>query len=627
MIKIKKIQRRFGMLIVLTMIMILMSTPVWADTARVSVEKISYPVISLTGVNKERAVTWWAQKDAKNAEVHYGTDSKLNKKKVVSGKQSYRAEGASSKYAGFASFETVLKGLKKNTKYYYQVKVEVGGKKETSKIYSFHTGDGRKANKTFDFIYMGDAQPAGSITEDYDKWLNLLKEAKSQKKDIAFTMMNGDMVNTGQNAYEWNEYLKRASEVFQTMPVMTIPGNHESSDSETYKPELYMDFLAMPKNGPKGFEEEFYSFDYGNCHILAVNSYVFKQYDKKRITDQDMERIEKWMAKDLENATADFNIVVTHHPAYAAVDDYYAEQVLENWAPIFEGQDVDLILCGHQHVYMRTKAMRGGKEDKENGVVSIMGVSGSKWYNETSVDYAEVMRGHVSNYQLLSVNKDKLTITAKDGKGNSLDKITLKSKEKKRVKAAKEKAKKLLGKQEGVQAKAAAYNKVKVSWSKNEYATGYRLYEAKGSSGKYKRVADTKKTSYVRNKRLTGSTYKYKVRAYKKVKGEIVFGGFSDVKSTKPALKKNNVKVKAKKGSVTVQWSKVKGASRYKVYRSLKKDSGYKKVKTLKSNTRTYTDKKIKKGKTYYYKVRAYRYVNGKRVYSPYSTPKAVKSK
>ena len=58
----------------------------------------------------------------------------------------------------------------------------------------------------------------------------------------------------------------------------------------------------------------------------------------------------------------------------------------------------------------------------------------------------------------------------------------------------------------------------------------------------------------------------------------------------------------AKKATITVKWSKVKGASKYSVYRATKKNGKYKKIKTVKKTK--YTDKK-KKG-TFYYKVRAH---------------------
>lgn len=66
-------------------------------------------------------------------------------------------------------------------------------------------------------------------------------------------------------------------------------------------------------------------------------------------------------------------------------------------------------------------------------------------------------------------------------------------------------------------------------------------------------------------------------------------------------------KLKAKAGDkkVTLSWKKAKGAEKYAIYRSTRKDSGYKKIA---STTKTkFVDKKLKSGKRYYYKVRTLR--------------------
>lgn len=71
--------------------------------------------------------------------------------------------------------------------------------------------------------------------------------------------------------------------------------------------------------------------------------------------------------------------------------------------------------------------------------------------------------------------------------------------------------------------------------------------------------------------------------------------------------------------SLSIKWNKVKNAKKYEVYRSTKKTSGYKKIKSL--NSTSFVDKKLKTGKTYYYKVRA---VSENRK-SQYTKPKSKK--
>lgn len=86
---------------------------------------------------------------------------------------------------------------------------------------------------------------------------------------------------------------------------------------------------------------------------------------------------------------------------------------------------------------------------------------------------------------------------------------------------------------------------------------------------------------------------------------------------------------KATKGKVTLKWKKVAGAAGYEVYRSTKKGSGYTKLATItKGSTVKLTDKTVKAGKKYYYKVRAYKANEaGVDVYAAYSAAKAVKAK
>ena len=93
---------------------------------------------------------------------------------------------------------------------------------------------------------------------------------------------------------------------------------------------------------------------------------------------------------------------------------------------------------------------------------------------------------------------------------------------------------------------------------------------------------------------------------------------------------KLTAKVTADK-NVTVSWSKVSSAKGYKVYRAASREgedyryTSYKCIKTVSSkNTVKYTDKTVKPGKKYFYKVKAYKVVNGKKKYSKYTKVKTA---
>lgn len=93
------------------------------------------------------------------------------------------------------------------------------------------------------------------------------------------------------------------------------------------------------------------------------------------------------------------------------------------------------------------------------------------------------------------------------------------------------------------------------------------------------------------------------------------------------APKLKSVKSKAAK-KAEVKWSKSNKATGYEVYVSLKKNSGYKRAGIIKKNKKAaFTVKKLKSGRTYYVKVRAY-VKNGRQFsYTRYSAVKKVKIK
>ena len=166
------------------------------------------------------------------------------------------------------------------------------------------------------------------------------------------------------------------------------------------------------------------------------------------------------------------------------------------------------------------------------------------------------------------------------------------------------------------------YRTLTLKWGKSVGAQGYVIYRSRTKNGTYKRVKTVKSGSTLKfiNRKLTcGTTYYYKIRAYRKFEGTTRYSNDSAVKAMKVRPAKPSVGIRSGKRKITVKWKKVTGATGYVVYRAKKKNGKYKKIRTLKRSARSYTNTGIKKGKRYYYKVRAYRKVKGKRIYSEYS--------
>lgn len=120
----------------------------------------------------------------------------------------------------------------------------------------------------------------------------------------------------------------------------------------------------------------------------------------------------------------------------------------------------------------------------------------------------------------------------------------------------------------------------------------------------------------------TGKTYSYRVKA---LCGESTYSAFSAVRSAAAVPAAARISTRAGSKKITVKWKAVSGATGYYVYRAAKKNGKYKKVKSTRS--KKWTNTKLKKGKKYYYKVKAYRTVSGKKVLGVWSNISYRKAK
>jgi uncharacterized repeat protein (TIGR02543 family) len=174
-----------------------------------------------------------------------------------------------------------------------------------------------------------------------------------------------------------------------------------------------------------------------------------------------------------------------------------------------------------------------------------------------------------------------------------------------------------------IKASAPSAISAKIEWVKVSGATGYEVLRSTSSSGTYSLVSSTTDNRVINTNLLTGKTYYYKVRAYRMVSGKKVFSSYSNIVNTRPILAKP-YKLAVSKGSSTsgkLTWSKVSYAHGYEIYRSKSSKGTYSRLKTITNGvTVSYKNTGLLRNKTYYYKVRAYRIVNGKKVYSLFTS-------
>lgn len=182
-----------------------------------------------------------------------------------------------------------------------------------------------------------------------------------------------------------------------------------------------------------------------------------------------------------------------------------------------------------------------------------------------------------------------------------------------------------LGKVKIATAASENYNTIRVTWNKVFGANGYRVYRSTSKNGKYTSIGSTAKNSavtFLDKKAVTGTTYYYKVRAYRNVNGKKVYGSYSIAVKGKAVLSAPSLSVGSTSKTAVLEWSRVKAADGYQVYASASKNGKYTRIKTTKGTGMT--EEKLATGKTRYYKVRAYRKVNGKTVYGSFSKVKKV---
>lgn len=165
---------------------------------------------------------------------------------------------------------------------------------------------------------------------------------------------------------------------------------------------------------------------------------------------------------------------------------------------------------------------------------------------------------------------------------------------------------------------------LKIKWTKVKNAKGYQVAFYNAAKKKWVSEKTTTALSYTDTGLKDATTYSYKVRAYTKKNGKVVYGNYSPVlKATTveaPVVLKRVENVTAAAStdsSITLKWPKVSGATGYYVfiYNKYQKSWGAGKA----TSALSYTFNGLATGASYSFRVRAYAKKNGKVYYGKYS--------
>ncbi len=298
-----------------------------------------------------------------------------------------------------------LNGLEPNTTYVYSVgDGSDGGWTELSE---FTTAPSE--TQPFSFIYMGDAQ------NGLYRWGSLLKTADRHRPDAAFYIMAGDLVDRGNDRDDWDAFWHNCDGVYNRKQLVPAIGNHENQGGH---PTMYLELMNLLENGPDDVEKErAYSFEYSNALFVVLDTNI----DPRSQT--------AWLERTLAESDATWRFAVYHHPAYSSAPSRDNADIRKLWGDIFDKHHIDVALQGHDHAYLRTFPMKGGKkvDSPKDGTIYVVSVSGTKMYRQDKRDYTEFGMTNTPTFQVLDlmIDGDRLVYRAYDIDGKLRDEFTI----------------------------------------------------------------------------------------------------------------------------------------------------------------------------------------------------------
>ena len=425
----------------------------------------NYENVSLTpGVNETELNLAWYSKTAETPKVKIAKNADMSDAVEFAGAQTTAVEIDGTQYY---SNKVTVKNLTENTQYYYQV-FKNGSWTEAEK-YSTKSFD------SFSFLYVGVPQIGASkgqtntegdtmisasntvtstaeenlaARNDGYNWNNVLNKAIAEHSDVSFMLSAGDQVNYAKNEREYAAYL--GADALKSLPVSTTIGNHDSSSNQYTlhynNPNAFSDEDTVYTTGKTAAGTDYY-YTYGNVLFIVLDTNNYNCATHQNV-------IRKAIS---ENPDAKWRVVMFHQDIYGSGLDHSDSDGIvlrTQLTPIFDANDIDVVLQGHDHTYSRTYQLTGDgqqhtaydssnykndenfltenncyvvKSDTKSGtVVNPEGTvymeanssTGSKFYNliQTQQDYiAERSQTWTPSYSVISVDEDSFSITTYDG--------------------------------------------------------------------------------------------------------------------------------------------------------------------------------------------------------------------
>ncbi len=195
------------------------------------------------------------------------------------------------------------------------------------------------------------------MRNDSFNWNDTLNKAVAKTGNKAsFILSAGDQIQTNakkvnDNTISETEYAGYLSPaVLKSIPVATTVGNHDADNANyTY----HFNIANKSSLGDNGYTGGDYYFTYGDALFMVLNTQDTNVNEHK-------EFIENTVAK---NQDCKWRIVTLHQDIYGSAEHSNEPEITQlryDLVPIFENNDVDIVLTGHDHAYSRSKLLKGG---------------------------------------------------------------------------------------------------------------------------------------------------------------------------------------------------------------------------------------------------------------------------
>ena len=240
-----------------------------------------------------------------------------------------------------------------------------------------------------------------------------------------FALLTGDIIYDGGEPQNFDpQYFQIYRPTIAHTPFYTSLGNH---DLYLNNGAAYQAQFVLPKNSATG-TERYYSFDYGNAHIVALE-----------VTQEDVPpgaTMLAWLDQDLAATTQLWKFVFFHVPAYSNSSTHGGDATIAaSVEPIFMNRGVDVVFQGHNHFYTRTYPLQNGvvvnAEQEPNytnpsGPIWIVtGGGGRSLYPLDPLEPFEAFSMSAFHFTSVFVNGPVLALTAIDINHTVIDQLSI----------------------------------------------------------------------------------------------------------------------------------------------------------------------------------------------------------